>query len=106
MNKKEIRAAFRNAVFTRDKYTCLGCGFKSSPDKALEDLDAHHIISRDDFAHGGYVKSNGATLCKHGENCHLKAEQGQIAAEDLYLKIGSSKAQAILDDLQWHEKQH
>ena len=95
--KQEFRAAFRKAVFTRDRFRCRGCGFQSSFAKANEELDAHHIINRNDIPHGGYVKENGISLCKTGENCHLKAEQIQPGFEEarLFVLIGSSRAEAI-----------
>lgn len=70
--KKEIRASFRNGVFKRDKYTCRTCGFKSTPQKAEQELDAHHIIDRSLMPAQGYVLSNGITLCAE---CHQKAEE-------------------------------
>lgn len=69
MNKKQlIRFRFRQVVFTRDEFQCRICGLKPVDE---EDLDAHHITSRDDMPNGGYVKENGITLCKV---CHAKAE--------------------------------
>ncbi len=103
-NKKAVRAAFRNAVFKRAGYKCQCCGFKSSPAKAEEELDAHHITDRNDMPHGGYVKENGISVCKGnaGTSCHEKAElvlQGGVipgfAPDDLYKLIGSSREQAI-----------
>jgi hypothetical protein len=49
---------------------------------------------------GGYVKENGITLCKIGENCHLKAENVEPGFEPelLYRLIGSSKELALLRD--------
>tara|TARA_Y100000034_G_scaffold75549_1_gene90742 strand:+ start:6998 stop:7300 length:303 start_codon:yes stop_codon:yes gene_type:complete len=84
--KKQVRKAFRDAVFNRDKYTCKGCGERMGE----EDLDAHHITNRNDMPNGGYVKENGITLCKNG--CHEKAEAEEegFEPEVLYRKIGSS----------------
>lgn len=100
MKKKQlIRLRFRDSVFQRDNYTCLGCGIKM---KEFE-LDAHHITDRNEMPNGGYVKENGATLCK--ESCHLKAELYHTSGgtehveglhpDDLYAKIGSSKEKAV-----------
>jgi transcription elongation factor Elf1 len=36
-NKKQVRAAFRNVVFTRDRFTCRLCGYKSSIEKSEDD---------------------------------------------------------------------
>ena len=86
--KKQIREAFRFAVFKRDKYQCVFCDCKV-------DLDAHHITDRNEMPNGGYVAANGITLCPEH---HLAAEnyhQGLPTAPEfhptqLYLKIGSS----------------
>ena len=70
--KKIIRNSFRNAVFDRDNYCCVGCGLKVDKNESLQKLDAHHITPREEMPNGGYVKENGVTLCKNG--CHEKAE--------------------------------
>lgn len=71
--KKRIRRQFRDAVFKRDGYRCVVCG-------ATRPLDAHHIVSRDVMPNGGYIKSNGITLCDTEHGCHYKAETA--AADD------------------------
>jgi 5-methylcytosine-specific restriction endonuclease McrA len=99
--KKVIRNKFRDDCFKRDNYKCVKCEFKSSQEKAQDELDAHHITSRTEMPSGGYVKENGITLCK--DNCHIKAEEYHstgIAAlgfsiDDLYTAIRSSHTQAI-----------
>lgn len=115
MNKKELRAAFRNSVFRRDKFCCKKCG-KPGKDKNDDDswksfhksnielvfLDAHHITDRSEIINQGYVLENGISLC---EDCHLLAEEHHISQgknwsegfhpNDLYALIGSSKHQAI-----------
>jgi len=100
--KKELRRAFRTAVFQRDKYTCRGCGFKTTPEKAEEELDAHHIVDRNEMPSGGYIPQNGISLCEH---CHVKAEvfhssKGKdfvkgFHPDDLYKLIGSSRHEAV-----------
>lgn len=89
MNKKEIRSAFRLAVFSRDGYKCRIClkpgkcrqtGTFIGPDIPRVNLDAHHIISRKKFSDGGYVVDNGISLC---DDCHDKAERGEISPEEL-----------------------
>lgn len=98
--KKQVRANFRNSVFHRDGYRCLTCGFQSTPDKAVEDLDAHHIVDRTEMPGGGYVAENGISLCK--ATCHYKAEathRGEtpepgFSIDELYEKIGSSYEKA------------
>jgi len=68
VKKKQIRAAFRKAVFERDGHRCRVC------DKFDDDisLDAHHIINRNLIEDGGYELDNGISLCP---SCHLKAEK-------------------------------
>jgi 5-methylcytosine-specific restriction endonuclease McrA len=98
--KKLIRKNFRDACFKRDKYSCVMCGFKSSPEKALEDLDCHHITDRSLMVSGGFVSQNGISLCKL---CHEKAEEFHstgtahpgYSPDDLYEKINSSLDVAI-----------
>ncbi len=101
--KKEIRKRFRSAVFQRDGYRCVMCAHQSTPDKAVEELDSHHVTDRHDMPHGGYVAENGISLCKGGaESCHFKAEMwlngsGEpegFSPADLYDKIGSSREEA------------
>jgi 5-methylcytosine-specific restriction endonuclease McrA len=72
-SKKMVRQKFREAVFKRDGHTCLFCSIKTS-------LDAHHIINRNLMPDGGYVLSNGATLCP---THHLGAESGAISVAQI-----------------------
>src|SRR4051794_238460 len=115
--KKRVRAAFRSAVFGRDRYRCAMCGkpgkdrqggdghepyHAGTPDEALVALDAHHITDRNDMPNGGYVEANGISLCDAG--CHALAEVHHragtphpgYAPADLYAKIGSSYEEACL----------
>jgi 5-methylcytosine-specific restriction endonuclease McrA len=108
MNKKQIRAEFRRAVFERDKYRCLCCGQPGKDRQGgdgwkkfhkeeftLVELDAHHINDRHLMPGGGYVKENGISVCPE---CHLKAEEHWVTGtgiegfspDDLYKLIGSS----------------
>jgi len=111
MDKKATRTAFRNAVFTRDHYACCCCGklgkdrqggdghlkFHSKP---VVDLDSHHIFPRELMPNGGYVESNGISVC---DECHLKAEAywhkdtwpEEFEPDKLYELISSSLAKAI-----------
>lgn len=101
MSKKDIRKNFRNSVFKRDAFTCKVCGTKR--EESL--LDAHHVTDRSLMPNGGYVASNGITVCK--EECHMKAEKFHITdgkeweeglhPDDLYVLIGSSREQAEKD---------
>ena len=103
MNKKKIRKNFKESVFKRDNYSCKICDAKYNKENAEQFLDAHHIIDRNEIVSGGYVKENGISLCKTGENCHLKAEQFHITGtsvpgfspDELYAKISSSKEMAV-----------
>jgi hypothetical protein len=97
--KKDIRKWFRAIVFERDGYACRGCGFQSSPERADDELDAHHITDRNEMPNGGYVAQNGVSLCAE---CHLKAEafhRGELIPPgfnpaELYAAIGSSEEEA------------
>lgn len=94
---KQWRKAFREGVFARDGHKCHVCGGGG-------ELDAHHITDRHDLANGGYVLSNGITLCAE---CHIKAGVHHIThgaewpegfhPNDLYKRIGSSEETARLD---------
>jgi len=98
--KKKIRENFRNTCFKRDKYCCVMCGKKSSPEKALEELDCHHIQNPKKIIHQGYTPLNGISLCS---DCHQKAEEYHstgiahpgYSMDDLYKAIGSSLEKAI-----------
>lgn len=98
--KKAIRKMFRDACYKRDGFRCAMCPYKSSMDKAEEELDAHHITDRNQMPNGGYVKENGISLCPE---CHIKAEvfhstgtaHPGYAPEDLYKAIKSTLEKAI-----------
>lgn len=68
-----MRDAVREAVFKRDRYSCVICKRSDLP------LDAHHIIERRLWSDGGWYEDNLATLCDDGVNgCHYKAEATEI----------------------------
>lgn len=72
------RSEFREAVFVRDKHTCVipGCGRPAE--------DAHHIIERALWSDGGYYVENGASLCDlNGTGHHMDAEHGIITPDEL-----------------------
>lgn len=101
-NKKRIRERFRSAVFARDAHRCVLC---SSPA-----VDAHHITDRSELPSGGYVRSNGISLCAA---CHMLAEvyhstgsaHPGYSPDDLYARIGSSYEQARADSESLSRKQ-
>lgn len=98
--KKLIRKIFRDSCFKRDKYCCAKCNFKSSLEKAEQELDAHHITDRTLMPNGGYVALNGISLCAP---CHEKAEVFHstgtpipgYSIEELYKCIGSTYERAV-----------
>lgn len=126
--KKQVRAKFRSDVLERDRYRCRNCdklgkdrqdtsdspGWKKfhkhvKDESALVNLDAHHIIPREEMPNGGYVKENGISLC---DDCHMMAEENlglyvekkiktdidwihpEFEPSLLYMKIDSSYEQA------------
>ncbi len=94
-SKAQIRAKFRDAVFTRDGHHCVFCSI-------TDNLDAHHITDRNDMPNGGYVKENGISLCPMH---HMQAEVFHISGGtewipgmhplELYVKINSSYELAV-----------
>lgn len=100
-SKRQVRERFRDAVFRRAGFRCQGpgCGFRSAPERATHELDAHHITDRNDMPNGGYVPENGVALCGP---CHEKAERFHatgvahpgFSPADLYAVIGSSLERA------------
>lgn len=96
-NHKRWRRQFNEDCLERDGHKCVFCG-------ATEDLDVHHITDRHEMPNGGYVVSNGITLCP---DHHMAAEEYHMTGgescqpgmwpKDLYAKIGSSYHQALFD---------
>jgi len=93
--KNMVRHNFREAVFERDGHTCVFCDI-------TEDLDAHHIVDRNNLPNGGYVLENGITLCpehhKDAELFHMTAGKrytNGMHPHDLYDLISSSHELAI-----------
>ena len=54
---REGQSAWRKGVLARDKYTCQNCNAKDVP------LQAHHILSYEDFPDKRLDVDNGLTLC-------------------------------------------
>lgn len=93
MSKKEIRKIFKIIVFDRDGGKCKLCG--------LPAVDAHHVTDRKEMPNGGYVLSNGISLCS---SCHWIAEEyhrtggkSGLTPNYFYGLIGSSLEKAIQD---------
>src|SRR6266571_768133 len=87
-SKLSTREQFRKSCFERDGYKCIICSEKATFDKnkEVDNLDCHHIIEKRLFGiSGGYIESNGATVC---ESCHIKCEQTLISCEELREKCG------------------
>lgn len=76
-NQLLTRDEFREAVFARDRHTCVSCGFAG--------VDAHHIIERRLFTDGGYYLDNGVTLCSI---CHEAAESTTLDCATLRERAG------------------
>ena len=94
---KRWRKQFNEDCLERDGHKCVFCD-------VTEDLDVHHITDRHEMSNGGYVMSNGITLCPEH---HLKSERWNkwyvdliiYSPGELYMKIGSSYEQAYEDSL-------
>jgi hypothetical protein len=94
-NHKRWRKDFNEICLKRDNNRCVFCTEDI-------DLDVHHITDRHDLPNGGYVLSNGITVCEHH---HLMCEEHHATGhavkgyhpDDLYKKIGSSYEQALKD---------
>ena len=96
---KRWRKEFNRVVFERDNNKCRICDETSN-------LDSHHITDRHLMPNGGYVLSNGISLCSM---CHYKAEEYHITnghtwpegfhPNDLYDLIVSSYNRAYEDSL-------
>lgn len=99
MSKKQLhklwRKEFNEKVFARDRNKCVFCD-------SIGPLDAHHITDRHLMPNGGYVLSNGITVC---EEHHLKCEEyhstntcePQYHPYELYKLINSSPEKAHAD---------
>lgn len=82
------RDEFREAVFLRDKKTCVIC-------KNVPAVDAHHILERRLFSDGGYYLNNGSSLCS---SCHIKAEMTQITVEQIREACGIEETDKVIPD--------
>lgn len=98
LKKQMIREAFRKQVFKRDRYRCRICNHG-----VHSELDAHHIVDRNEMPGGGYVPENGITLCyvhhNMAEAYHRSGGEewhDGMHPDDLYELIDSSHVDAIL----------
>lgn len=64
---------WREAVFARDKYTCIWCGDKRKSGHNVI-LNADHIQEFSIYPELRFAIDNGRTLCK---NCHQKRHRGE-----------------------------
>jgi hypothetical protein len=104
--KRLVRERFRDGVFKRAGWRCQGpgCAFASAPERAVQELDAHHVTNRNDLPNGGYVVENGIALCAP---CHQKAEvfhqtgraHPGFSPAELYAVIGSTLEKARASSL-------
>lgn len=100
---KRWRKQFNEDCLKRDGNKCVFCG-------ETEDLDVHHITDRHEMPNGGYVMSNGITVCNEHhllcEEYHRTSEPGDCftgdgpdgySPNDCYNKINSSWSKAFND---------
>lgn len=79
---------WRKAVFARDKWTCVSCGFKScKKNSGQSDIEADHIKPFAFFPELRFAIDNGATLCV---SCHRKTPTYGMGAKKVYEKIISA----------------
>jgi hypothetical protein len=71
------RDEWREAVFSRDKRTCVYCGATATA--------VHHIIERRLWTTGGYYLDNGVSLC---DQCHFAAESTVLSCSELRDRAG------------------
>jgi len=92
---KRWRKNFNEVCLERDGHKCVFCNEDVN-------LDVHHITDRHIIPNGGYVLSNGITLCdEHHWDCeqfHMtRTCKPQYHPDELYKKIDSSYEQAFED---------
>lgn len=69
---------WREAVFTRDNYTCQMCGKRSKIGNPIY-IQAHHIKPFSKYPELRYEVNNGITLC---DECHKKTYKHEAEFED------------------------
>lgn len=85
------RDEFREAVFARDKHTCVFCDRPA--------VNAHHIMERRLFDDGGYYIDNGASVCGHH---HLQCEMTLISTDAVREACGITRViipEHLYDDI-------
>lgn len=70
-------AAFRNAVWKRDSYSCQVCGrhLRRTAELVPDRGEVHHRLTRGAHPRLRYDIGNGVLLC---QGCHARAHQGAI----------------------------
>lgn len=73
--KKKCHDLWREAVFTRDNYTCQVCGTKYPPKS--RGLHPHHIFTKGGYPAFRYELDNGIALCcgHHRGFAHAKPRE-------------------------------
>jgi hypothetical protein len=95
-NHKKWRKQFNEDCLKRDKDKCVFCN-------ETINLDVHHITDRKEMENGGYVMSNGITVCHvhhyYCEQFHMTGGGCKLEyhPDALYIKIGSSYEKACED---------
>lgn len=92
---KKWRKEFNEACLKRDNNKCVFCNIK-------DELDVHHITDRHELPNGGYVITNGITLCQEHhllcEEFHMKGFcENKYHPDSLYKIINSSYEKAFYD---------
>jgi hypothetical protein len=98
---KQWRKEFNQVCLERDKNKCVFCDETNK-------LDVHHITDRHEMPNGGYVLSNGITVCElHHWECEefhmVGTSKPEYHPDALYIKIGSSYDKAYEDSLKLSE---
>ena len=91
---------WHKAVFERDKYTCVLCGYKSNGGKPA-DIHADHIKSFTHYPELRFDINNGRTLCK---KCHYSTENwGGKGRRKSYVQLIPSVQWLLLQSLGYYQ---
>ena len=89
---KKWRKEFNYNCRERDNHKCVFCD-------ETENLDVHHITNRRNMPNGGYVITNGITVCSfHHLLCENQTNE-EYHPNKLYKKINSTYELAYNDSL-------